>query len=216
MLKRLTAFTVVLSSLVMAVQPAFSIGTEGIETGCLWIGENGEVLHQGCTVSGDSSAGSGTFFRIEWMDGTKTVIHSAPNSLGFITPESKHKVQIQGKFEFSRMIFPRQIRIENMGTVFIQYDSYAKSTVYCEYDRATLARSLDSTFNSIKIARNAAERALPTMQAYTAVIAHQYMCVRHQNEFLDALEFLQDRYPKQVQVVRDLILKIERSKPSED
>ncbi|MFM2432931.1 MAG: hypothetical protein RLZZ511_4145 [Cyanobacteriota bacterium] len=213
MFRKSIALLIGVTAAFTAVQPASAIGARSVDTDCLWIGEDGEKVHQRCVISADVSAGSGLFFRLEWADGTKTVIHSAPNTSSFVTPESNRKVQALGRFDAGRMHFPRQIKIQGLGTVMLRYENFAKSNVYCQYDKSTLTQALDSTLNSMKVMR---DMSVPRMHAYTAVAAHKYMCIRREHIFNEVLQSLKSRYPDQVQIVEDFSLKLERERPSED
>jgi hypothetical protein len=115
--------------------PASATPTPIVETTCVWIGDNGDLFKQKCKIFGNSSAGSGTVFKIAWADGMKTSVRAKPNASQFTTDESKRKVELHGTFEFSRMDLPRQIHLDGLGIIVVTYQDYSVSRDYESFDK---------------------------------------------------------------------------------
>jgi hypothetical protein len=96
--------------------------TRILRANCVWSGDDGSLIRQTCELVGNSSAGSGTSFSIFWEDGITTRLWDQRNSGNYVSVPSGEIAQLHGEYDFSRMIFPRQVTIEGKGTITIIYD----------------------------------------------------------------------------------------------
>jgi hypothetical protein len=110
----------VLGAIVTAT-PVRAISMGEIATNCVWIGNNGELTKQECSIHGDSSAGQGTTFRIQWADGMTTTIKAAPGSSRFST--GTRMAELHGNLVYGRAGFPRQIHLKGLGIIVLTYEN---------------------------------------------------------------------------------------------
>jgi hypothetical protein len=123
MLKRLTAFTVIFSSLLTAVQPAIATPTPTIKANCTWIEHGKKPIQQPCTVSGNS--GITTYvYAIDWQDGVHTTIWC--KNRGGCTSKGDRKAEIFNEVELHKMLFPQAIVLKNLGKITIDYEKKPK------------------------------------------------------------------------------------------
>ena len=116
------SFATMLATLSIHVS-AIATPTPILRANCIWSGDDGSLIKQTCQLVGNSSAGSGTGFYINWEDGVTTNIRDLRNSGNYISLPSGESAQLQGDYVFNRMSFPRQITIEGKGIISIIYDN---------------------------------------------------------------------------------------------
>jgi hypothetical protein len=123
MLKRLTAFTVIFSSLLTAVQSAIATPTRPHKANCTWIEHGKKPIQQPCIVTGNSNATTYAYI-IEWQDGLRTGIW-CKNRGGCIS-KGDRKAEIFNEVELHKMLFPQAIVLKNLGKITIDYEKKPK------------------------------------------------------------------------------------------
>jgi hypothetical protein len=120
MLKHLTAFTVIFSSLLTTVQPAIATATKPYKARCTWVEHGKKPIQQPCIVTGNGG-GTGVGFSIEWEDGVKTSIWCGIKKSG-CTSEGDRKAEIRNQVVFPGLGFPRVIVLDDLGVIAIDYE----------------------------------------------------------------------------------------------
>lgn len=111
----------------LPASPAISgTASDPIGASCTWIAPSKPAIKQPCEVVGYANpVGGGVSMHITWNDGVQTKIYNKQYGGGspsvWYLVGGGDRVQVSGKYEFQRIIFPTKITIPGKGSIAIDF-----------------------------------------------------------------------------------------------